>query len=105
MSLTDELHRLGELHERRVLTDAEFAQAKARLLQAQEVADVGSFLSAINALRRSSTDRWIAGVCGGIAKTTGLASWAWRLLLTGLFFCFGVGLLLYILLWIFVPRE
>ena len=105
MSLTDELHRLGELHERSVLTDAEFAQAKAGLLHAEEAVVVGPFLLAINALRRSSTDRWIAGVCGGIAKATGLASWAWRLLLAGLFFCFGAGLLLYILLWIFVPRE
>ncbi|MGA7180705.1 MAG: recombinase family protein [Thiobacillaceae bacterium] len=53
----------------------------------------------------SLAPRWIAGVCGGIARSTGVDSWAWRLLFAFLFFCGGAGLLLYGLLWIFVPTE
>lgn len=35
MSIADELHKLGELHRSGALTDAEFAQAKARVLAGQ----------------------------------------------------------------------
>jgi phage shock protein PspC (stress-responsive transcriptional regulator) len=31
--------------------------------------------------------------------------WVWRLLFAVLFICAGAGLLLYLLLWIFVPSE
>ena len=54
---------------------------------------------------KSNTDRWISGVCGGLGEHTPLPSWLWRLLFTLLFICFGTGLLVYILLWIFVPRK
>ncbi|MFX5634104.1 PspC domain-containing protein [Acinetobacter baumannii] len=32
-------------------------------------------------------------------------AWVWRLIFTVLFLAFGGGILLYILLWIFVPEE
>ena len=105
MAITDELSKLGELHQRGVLTDEEFARAKARLLGTGDPVTVGPVVSAINAFRRSKTDRWIAGVCGGLARSSGLASWAWRLLFAFLLLCWGAGLLFYILLWIFVPAE
>ena len=57
------------------------------------------------AARRSADDRWIAGVCGGLARVTGVESWVWRLVLTALLLFGGTGGLLYILLWIFVPAE
>ncbi|MCB1021793.1 MAG: PspC domain-containing protein, partial [Acidobacteria bacterium] len=60
---------------------------------------------AINSLRRSITDSWVGGVCGGIARATGVESWIWRLIFVVLFLFGGTGLLLYILLWIFVPSE
>ena len=56
-------------------------------------------------MRRSRTDSWFAGVCGGIARTTGVESWLIRLLFCILVLCGGVGVLVYILLWIFVPME
>jgi phage shock protein PspC (stress-responsive transcriptional regulator) len=104
MTLSDELHKLAELRERGQLTDEEFARAKARLLD-QAAGSTEPFGAAINAFRRSRTDRWIAGVCGGLARTTGLESWVWRLLFCVLFLCGGVGLLVYLLLAIFVPSE
>ena len=109
MAISEELAKLGELHQRGVLTDEEFARSKARLLGEQKTPLEGTaaapFVAGINALRRSTTDRWIAGVCGGLARATGMESWVWRLLLAVLTFFGGVGALVYLLLWIFVPAE
>ncbi|MBT9597512.1 MAG: PspC domain-containing protein [Vitreoscilla sp.] len=106
MALTEELDKLAELHQRGVLSDDEFARAKARLLGgAQPPSGSNDFTAAVNALRRSRGDRWIAGVCGGLASATGMESWAWRLILAVLLLCGGTGLLLYVLMWIFVPSE
>lgn len=56
-------------------------------------------------LTKSEKDRWISGVCGGLGEHTPVPSWTWRILFTlFLFFC-GTGLILYILLWIFVPGQ
>jgi phage shock protein C len=106
MALSDELNKLDELHQRGVLTDEEFSRAKARALHGESAAAPDApFVEAINGLRRSRTDRWIAGVCGGIARSTGVESWSWRLVFAILLFCGGVGLVLYVLMWIFVPSE
>ena len=107
MSLADELHKLDDLRTRGVLSDAEFQRAKQRLLDAtgpHPVSDV-PVVAALNNFRRSSSDKWIGGVCGGLARLTGIESWAWRLILTVLLLLGGTGALLYILLWIFVPAE
>ncbi|MFO7570075.1 MAG: PspC domain-containing protein [Smithellaceae bacterium] len=56
-------------------------------------------------LKLSNKDRWIGGVCGGLGEHTPVPSWSWRLLFALLFIFFGTGLLIYILLWIFVPRK
>jgi phage shock protein C len=56
-------------------------------------------------LAKSRNDRWIGGVCGGLGTHTAIPSWAWRVLFCLLFFCFGTGLLIYILLWVFMPNE
>jgi phage shock protein PspC (stress-responsive transcriptional regulator) len=54
---------------------------------------------------RSSRDRWIGGVCGGLGEHSPIPSWTWRVIFCLLLFCFGTGLLLYLLLWIFMPKE
>ncbi len=109
MNDAEELAKLADLHARGVLTDEEFAKAKARLLGAATGYAAGAApapnLGAVNGLRRSRMDRWIGGVCGGIARATGLDSWVWRLIFVLLFLAFGGGVLVYILLWIFVPEE
>jgi phage shock protein C len=56
-------------------------------------------------LSRSGDDRWLGGVCGGLGRYTPAPSWVWRVVFSLLFFCFGTGLLLYILLWMFMPKE
>ena len=103
MALIDDLERLGALHAQGRLTDDEFARAKAQMLQADGPA--APAMAAVNRLRRSRNDRWIAGVCGGVAAVTGVESWVWRLILAVLALFGGTGVLLYILLWMFVPDE
>ena len=105
MALGDELSKLAELRANGVLTEEEFKRAKERLLGAEQPLSNDPLATAVNTFRRSRTDRVFGGVCGGIARATGMESWIWRLLFTALFVCAGAGLLLYILLWIFVPSE
>jgi phage shock protein PspC (stress-responsive transcriptional regulator) len=105
MALSDELRKLSELRANGSLTEEEFKRAKERLLNAGETPSNDPVASAVNGFRRSRTDRWFGGVCGGIARSTGMEAWVWRLLFTVLFICAGAGLLLYLLLWIFVPRD
>jgi phage shock protein PspC (stress-responsive transcriptional regulator) len=102
MTIADEIAKLLDLQVKGALTAEEFARAKARLLQT--VPGPGADL-AINRLRRTPGDSWIAGVCGGIGRLTGVESWIWRMLFVlGLLFG-GFTLVVYIVLWIFVPRE
>jgi phage shock protein PspC (stress-responsive transcriptional regulator) len=105
MTLSDDLHRLAELRASGALTEEEFAAAKARLLNAQSVHAQEPAVAAVNAFRRSRGDRVLGGVCGGMARSTGVESWVWRLMFAVLFIFAGAGLLAYLLLWIFVPSE
>jgi phage shock protein C len=114
MNISDEIKRLHELHQAGALSDAEFAQAKARLLAGVNLDKPGdsanrdsgrNLVEQFSALRRSRSDRWLGGVCGGLARISGLDSWIWRLLFALFALTFGFGLVIYILLWIFVPDE
>ncbi|OWQ86846.1 hypothetical protein CDN99_19225 [Roseateles aquatilis] len=119
---SEELNRLADLHQRGILNDEEFARAKAKVLEggatrtsstswtcgassAMPPPSGAPAVSALNAFRRSRGDRWIGGVCGGLARISGLASWFWRIVFVALTMCAGGGMLLYLLLWIFVPLE
>jgi phage shock protein PspC (stress-responsive transcriptional regulator) len=104
MSIADEIAKLEELRNRGALSAEEFERAKARLIGG-EAPEPGPGLAAVNNLRRSRTDSWIGGVCGGIARVTGVESWIWRLIFFALLLFGGTGVLLYLLLWIFVPSE
>jgi phage shock protein C len=55
-------------------------------------------------LTRSRSDRWIAGVCGGIAEFTGLDTTLVRLGFA-VFGLFGVGEVVYLLMWLIVPKQ
>jgi len=103
MTLSDELIKLEQLRDRGSLTSDEFARAKARLLD--NPTSSGPSVAAINRFRRSQSDRWLGGICGGLGISTGLESWIWRILFTLLLFIGGTGLIVYIVLWIFVPSE
>ncbi len=105
MTLSDELTKLAELRSSGSLTEEEFVRAKERLLQTGPAHPNDPLRSTVNSFRRSRSDRLFGGVCGGMARSTGMASWVWRLIFAALFICAGAGLLLYLLLWIFVPSE
>ena len=56
-------------------------------------------------LYRSTTDRKIAGVCGGLAEYTGSDPTIWRIIFLFLLLPGGVpGFLLYIIMWVIVPE-
>ncbi len=55
-------------------------------------------------LTRSRSDRRLAGVCGGIAAFVGLDATLVRIGFA-VFGLFGVGELVYLLLWLIVPKE
>jgi len=58
------------------------------------------------ALRRSRSNRMLAGVCGGLAEFYGISSFWFRLAMLIAFIPGGVpGLLLYIILWMVIPNE
>jgi len=103
MPLPDDLEKLNALHERGALTNEEFVLAKKRLLEGTP--DEHESLSALRRLRRSINDRWIGGVCGGLGELSGVPSWTWRILFVPAALLHGLGLLVYILLWIFVPAR
>ena len=106
MSLAEELIQLEALRDRGVLTPDEFSQAKRRLLDGTAPPAMGGDAAAVvNRFRRSRSDKWIGGICGGLAVITGVESWIWRLLISVLFVFGGTGLVIYVLLWIFVPEE
>jgi phage shock protein C len=105
MTLSEELNKLAELRAAGTLTEEEFARAKERLLNAQHPPSGDPAVSAVNAFRRSRSDRVLGGVCGGMGRATGVEAWVWRLLFAVLFIFAGAGLLVYLLLWIFVPSE
>ncbi|WP_426109871.1 PspC domain-containing protein [Massilia sp. PWRC2] len=118
MNVSDEIKRLHELHQAGALTDAEFEQAKAKVLAAAVNLDKGrdgvngstehgtDLASEFGRLRRSRSDRWLGGVCGGLAKVSNVEAWIWRLVFTLVALCgFGIGVLVYLLMWIFVPEE
>jgi len=105
MGIANDLERLAELHRSGALSDGEFTSAKARALAGAPPAGTDAIAQWLRALRRSRTDRWIGGVCGGLASATDLPSWLWRLIFALLMLCGGTGLMAYLLLWILVPRE
>ena len=57
-------------------------------------------------LLRSSSDRWVAGVCGGIAEYFGWDPAIVRLayVLPSVFSAAFPGLLVYIILWLIMPQ-
>jgi len=56
-------------------------------------------------LARSTGDRKLGGVCGGLGETTSAPAWCWRVLFIALTFCHGAGAILYALAWIFLPKA
>src|SRR6478672_7446247 len=56
-------------------------------------------------LYRSTTDRMIAGVCGGLGAYLNIDPVVVRLFFVLLTLCGGGGVLIYLLLWIIIPCD
>jgi phage shock protein C len=103
MTIAEEIERLHELRQNGALTDEEFSKAKEILLNTGPAIGPSAGRNVLHQLRRSSRDRVLGGVCGGLGEFTAVPSWCWRVLFCLSIFCLGLGLVLYILLWIFMP--
>ncbi len=64
-------------------------------------------MTTTNPLRRSSSDRWVAGVCGGLARWLGWDPTVVRVayVLLSIRSAAFPGLLVYIALWIVMPKD
>lgn len=56
-------------------------------------------------LRRSRTDKMVAGVCGGLGKYFALDPTILRLVFVLLLIFAGTGLLAYLIMWLVIPYE
>ncbi len=99
MSMVEELERLQRLHAGGALTDAEFAMVKVRLL------DRPSGPGGDRQLRRSREGAWLAGVCSGLGRFTGVSAWVWRIGFLLFLPAAALSVLLYTLMAFFVPIE
>lgn len=61
----------------------------------------------VQRLRRSVADRWVAGVCGGIAEYLGLDPTLVRVVyvLLAIFSAAFPGILVYLVLWFLIPER
>lgn len=60
----------------------------------------------IRKLRRSKSDRMVAGVCGGVARMLGVDAALVRILLVGATLLgFGTGAVVYLACWLIMPEE
>ncbi|MEU0885471.1 PspC domain-containing protein [Lentzea sp. NPDC005914] len=60
----------------------------------------------VKKLRRSRSDKMIAGVCGGAAKMLGVDAAILRIILVAATLLgFGTGAILYVAAWILMPEE
>ena len=53
---------------------------------------------------RSASDRIIGGVCGGIGEYLNIDPLIVRIVFAVLFFGYGTGLLVYLLVWVLAPK-
>jgi phage shock protein C len=101
--LADQIEKLARLKAEGVLTETEFQRAKEQLLSGGP--ERPRFSTVMTQFARARQDRWLGGVARGLANATELPVWAWRLAFVLLSLLHGVGVVLYILMWIFVPLE
>jgi phage shock protein C len=65
----------------------------------------GGAMDPTRKLYRSKTDRKLAGVCGGLARYFNVDATLIRVLFVLLAVLGGSGLVLYVAMWIIVPKE
>jgi phage shock protein C len=65
----------------------------------------GGAMDPTRKLYRSKTDRKLAGICGGLAQYFNIDATLIRVLFIVLAVLGGSGLILYVAMWIIVPKE
>ena len=61
--------------------------------------------ASLHAIRRSRTNRSIAGICGGLGKYFGIDPTLLRIITLILILFGGLSIWVYIILWIVIPEE
>jgi phage shock protein C len=56
-------------------------------------------------LYKSNNNKVIGGVCGGLGEYLGIDPVILRIIAVVLIFCHGVGLILYLIAWICMPKQ
>ncbi len=65
--------------------------------------DLRQVSDSLKKFRRFESRGWVGGVCAGISYRLSAPLWLVRLVWGLLLFCYGIGFLPYLALWIFVP--
>lgn len=110
MGLASDLKTLEELRANGSLSEAEFQQAKGRLLDgmsesaAKFTVEEGDD-SWLRRLTISDTDSKIAGVCGGLGAHGPIPSWVWRVVFVCAVLLGGTGIIVYLVLWALMPKA
>jgi phage shock protein C len=77
-----------------------------RVRHAATLEHVNETTTTTRKLRRSRSDRMVAGVCGGAANLLGVDAALIRILLVAATILgFGTGAVLYLICWVIVPEE
>ena len=61
--------------------------------------------SSARKLTRSRDNRWLAGICGGLAQYFNVDPVLFRILFVVLTFAGGAGIPIYLLAWLIIPAE
>lgn len=117
-TLQDVEYRLAEIFREQLpspLMVVTLAQVQAAMVQMGRPSDFGELPGEESGaepekeerrvLRRSRTDRSIAGVCGGLGQFFSVDSTLIRLLMLMLILCGGLSIWAYVILWIVIPEE
>ena len=59
---------------------------------------------ALRRFRKVADHKWLGGVCAGLGYATGIPAWVVRVAFVVTFLFYGLGILPYVLLWIFAPK-
>lgn len=63
-------------------------------------------MSSMKKLYRSTTDKKIAGICGGLGEYTSIDSTVWRVIFVLLALPGGFpGVIPYLILWVVIPKK
>jgi phage shock protein PspC (stress-responsive transcriptional regulator) len=63
------------------------------------------FWGRLRQLHLSAEEKIFGGLCGGLSKCFVPPAWVWRVLFIFLGLAWGVGLAIYVIFWLCIPRE